>query len=863
MINNYCYLIFAICIISTVPTFGQKYIRGQVKEKTNGEPVMGVSLIVWSLSQQKIIKVETTDNNGNYLLSVPEDQSLELRVQGMGFARLSKVIDFKQNIQTIHLDFFLEQIAFYIEEIEVQLPKLFQIQGDTIIYDASLLSSGNEQYAYQLLKNVPGVNVDEDGVIKYGNREIEKLMIDGTDFFEKGYQLLSLNMPAYPIDKIQILDKFDSNSVLKGVRESNKVAMNLTLKEDFRSTWFGNVLMGVGSLHKYGQDLSIDLMNVGKQEKYYMINQYNNVGNHSFDQVAHLIKIGREDEDFETTTVSDRTENIENIGQIKRSRINFNNEFLGSLNAITPIDSLWFMKVNSYFNWDRQRFFRETIERVVLPDIDYAWDEDLQQVLNRKEGFLRFGIFGERSTDWSLKSNSNLMWYGSKSLNNYSFNTRSFSENIREVQFRLEHMTNYSRRINDSKALLLNFNLVLDNYPQKHSINDILMHYRLHAGGVLRGTAKYIQRKSLNQVYELTLDQKIVWDRLGYNASYTQHASKTKLINMYSWQLTKYFNVSAWAKAILYAAITPTIKTEKSTIEKGVFIDPGVNLNLNFGGNQKITGRYSMNTGYPEIHHLIPIAVQTGYRTELKGLEQFDFSKSSTFVFNHQIGDWISGFSINSLAYFIWHHKYFASNSTIYPEFTSTEKIWVNNPYFFNLQSSIDYFIDRISSNLKLELSTNVSKPKNKVEGYLLPNQVFKTYGLKASLRTGFTGFINVHIGGSYSETSSSLPKEKTASPLLDGFVDLYFKMGERLDGYLLDEWYYLNDYSNDRKFLHLLDIRLKYKPKLKSLQMELVGSNLMNTKYFNYQFQQDFGYSTISQRLLPRRILLKAFIRF
>lgn len=64
-----------------------------------------------------------------------------------------------------------------------------------------------------LLKRIPGLTVESDGTIKVGNQEVEKIMIEGDDFFERGYKLLTKNMPAKPIEKIELLLQKKSNHV--------------------------------------------------------------------------------------------------------------------------------------------------------------------------------------------------------------------------------------------------------------------------------------------------------------------------------------------------------------------------------------------------------------------------------------------------------------------------------------------------------------------------------------------------------------------------------------------------------------------------------------------------------------------------
>ena len=64
---------------------------------------------------------------------------------------------------------------------------------------------GNEEVVEDLLKNIPGLEIDRSGAIKVDGIEIEKIMVEGDDFFKKGYRMISKSMPSSPIDKIELL----------------------------------------------------------------------------------------------------------------------------------------------------------------------------------------------------------------------------------------------------------------------------------------------------------------------------------------------------------------------------------------------------------------------------------------------------------------------------------------------------------------------------------------------------------------------------------------------------------------------------------------------------------------------------------
>jgi hypothetical protein len=147
----------------------------------------------------------------------------------------------------LNIDAVLENKSIFFNEVIVQTKKPFVIRKDTISFKTNFFTDGTEQTVEALLKKIPGLQVDNEGTIKVGDQEIEKLMIDGDDLFERGYKILSKNMPAYPIEEVEILKNYSNNRLLKNIEKSNKVALNLKLDEKSKRVWFGNIETSLGN----------------------------------------------------------------------------------------------------------------------------------------------------------------------------------------------------------------------------------------------------------------------------------------------------------------------------------------------------------------------------------------------------------------------------------------------------------------------------------------------------------------------------------------------------------------------------------------------------------------------------------------
>ena len=133
-----------------------------------------------------------------------------------------------------------------MDEVVVKIPVL--IRGDTLIYDADSYKNGTERKLEDIIAKLPGVDINDTGQIEVEGKVVNKLMVNGKDFFDGDTKIATKNIPSSTVDKIQVLKNFGEVGQLKGVRNNqNNVAINIKLKEGKESFWFGNITSGGGN----------------------------------------------------------------------------------------------------------------------------------------------------------------------------------------------------------------------------------------------------------------------------------------------------------------------------------------------------------------------------------------------------------------------------------------------------------------------------------------------------------------------------------------------------------------------------------------------------------------------------------------
>lgn len=188
-----------------------------------------------------------TNDKGRFLLSLKPNTSYTIKISYIGFSALEETIATKtENLTKV----FTLQEGVELEGVEIVREMPVSIKGDTIVYNADSFKSGTDRKLEDLLKKMPGVEVNADGEIEVEGKKVQKLMVEGKDFFDGDTKLGVKNIPADAIDKVQVLRNYNENSILKGVENNqDNIAMNIKLKEGKKNFWFGDVTTGIGVGH--------------------------------------------------------------------------------------------------------------------------------------------------------------------------------------------------------------------------------------------------------------------------------------------------------------------------------------------------------------------------------------------------------------------------------------------------------------------------------------------------------------------------------------------------------------------------------------------------------------------------------------
>ncbi len=235
-------LVVLLCTASLLNA--QVTLTGIVKDSI-GNSLEMANVVAVNKATKKMASFGFTDQQGRYKLELSKNTVYSLKVSFVGMKPKSlsvttKESDFSQDI-TLQNDNTLDEVT-----IVSKMP--VTVKGDTIIYNADSFKNGSERKLEDVLKKLPGVEVTEDGEIEIDGKKVEKVMVEGKDFFDGDSKIATKNIPSNAVDKIQVLRNYNDVGQLSGVTNNqDRIAINIKLKEGKKNFWFGDIRFGGGN----------------------------------------------------------------------------------------------------------------------------------------------------------------------------------------------------------------------------------------------------------------------------------------------------------------------------------------------------------------------------------------------------------------------------------------------------------------------------------------------------------------------------------------------------------------------------------------------------------------------------------------
>ena len=257
-------------------------ISGTIIDETDKSPVIQAAVQVLSLPDSSMVEGKATDLDGKFTIPVKQGKYV-LKVSYLGYVTLFK--PFQITAQKPKIDFgnlALSSDAILLQEavITAQAPEVTASE-DTLIYNSSAYRVPEGSALEELVKKLPGAEVDDEGNITINGKTIKKIMIDGKEFFADDPNVAMKNLPVNIIEKVRAYDKESDMARVTGIADGEEeTVLDLSVKPGMNKGWLGNIDLAGGTEDRYSGKMMASRF--VRENQFTVIGSMNNVNDMGF-----------------------------------------------------------------------------------------------------------------------------------------------------------------------------------------------------------------------------------------------------------------------------------------------------------------------------------------------------------------------------------------------------------------------------------------------------------------------------------------------------------------------------------------------------------------------------------------------------
>jgi len=831
--------------------------------------------------ENQLINHSISKQDGSYSIEIkPNVNEFSLEFTKIGFDK--EVYHFKTSEigDSFSLDVTMFESVVKLDSVNIVRSPRIQIKKDTVSYKADAFLDGTEQKVEDLLRNIPGIQVEADGLIKYRGKFIEKVLLDGDDLFDMNYTVGTKNMNVDIVDRVEAIENFSENALLSGIEDSDKVALNLKLKKNIID-FSGNASFAYGIENRNQADLNA-LIITNKNKNFSSLN-YNNTGeNYSpYDFFSNQSFVNRSFNESLRAPKLISEPSLSN--RLESSRSTINDNWFNSINHIYKISNRLNLRFIFAYYQDQLNMTQSILSNYVFDDGANLNTSQQENTLKKPEVYT-----GNLKLSWNSSNKSLLEFFSSWN-----------KENIRTYS---DLFTNYQNDLNTSlysKSFFTQQKLLFtQKLNERHAIqiqgafshNESPQEFNLHPGlDILSGQiALDVENQQLsnflknNWQFETTffgLNQK---DKYHFSAfvNYKQNQLKTELFQ--NNQIINEFYINDLEYDILQTnfegeynfefnrlEIKPNIKLKnyfwkrnerttqfKRNSEKFVF-SPSLNVKYKLNNLMNIFGTYKYDETPIVDSRLYTSYVLTSNRSVSKNEFSNKFQNKHQVILGYNIHDMYRLLALNFNLNYIIQKNNFLVNTFVTEDLTRIEYSFLpDSNKSFSTVLSVEKFFPVLESTLKLSgvYTNNQYKNivnysdfrENKLEYYQ-----FSLYGKSAfKLPINFENEFKV----SFSTSQTKNIDHQFKSTYINNTFKLIVKPYQYLMGTFNFDYYSFNQkQSTDYYFL---DASIRYLNPNTKFTYSLIAKNISNNKDFKEVIISDY-YESYSSQVLNKAYLL------
>ncbi len=883
---------YIIILLFPYLIFSQVSISGEIKDQT-GYPIMGANIIAVNNQTQILDGFGISNDNGYFSLNLKKDTEFNIKITFIGYKPVELNISLSED--TVK-DFILEEQAEALDEVELVYEMPVEIKGDTIVYSADAFNTGTEKKLSDVLANMPGIEVNEDGRIEVEGQEVRKIQIEGKDFFDGDTKLAAQNLPAKAVGKVEVLRNFTEVGQLRSVQNNeDNFAINIRLKDGKDKFWFGEILAGTGpdDIHL----VAPKIFYYDKKFNFSVLGNSNDVGAPALNRRDfYRFSGGFDNLNSRAGTSINISSDLAGIGSLQNNRAKLIESEFGAAN----------FSVNNDKGLEISGF---SVFTTVTNDIE----EQIKRTYNATEVV-------ENTSEYSLQKST---------LELYKFSLEYEPSEIFQLEYNILLNSSDQSEVNDLTSIYgrlnnrVEENLDLTRTQTPKALNqELKVYYTLNDDHIFSFEAQHLDQTedpvgrairdrnpflslipfdSDVQRYDIIQNRLIETQKLEAKLDYFYLINDISNINLsigFTNVDQNYFsnfnqildddrrklfddeqfnNDVDFSFKDLYFAINYRIRTGIFTIDPGLTlhfyennntqlgqtyakdisdIRPNLRVNMQFKKNENLRFTYRKNTQFTDVNNISEGYIFNNYNSIFRGNRELEAAIVNSYNLNYR--------SINQFTFTnIFSNISYSKRENSIQSRTAIDGInsvrTADNSIFPRETYSARARIDKRFKNIKINLSANIRYSEfSNIINDVLNNAESFNQDYEASLETNFRDKPNFEIGLKYNlnnyKNANIENKFVRETPFIR--TDAYFGRG-----FVFTAEYSYNKYKNQDQVLNyfrFLDADISYNKEGSKWEYSVGITNLLNDTSTNRDSFNQFFTQTRSYIIQPRYILFK-----
>lgn len=840
------------------------------------------------------VSYTTTDSLGQYKFLLVKDKAYQLIISHLGYhTRTQKKRIFKNEYQIITLTERIEQL----NEITINYTPPITVKKDTTTYNVNAFTNGKERKLKEILKKLPGIEIDREGNITSQGKKVTKVLVEDKTFFTGDSKLAINNIPADAVDKIEILDNYNEVSFLKGLEDSDVLAINVKLKKDKKKFIFGDIEVGTGIKNRY--TVHPTLFYYSPKTTVNIIGDLNNTGRKSFTIKNYIDFEGGFGKLMNNTNSYYKLYNSDFSKHLLNEDYKANTNKFGAVNLRHSISKK--VDINTYYiiNSSSTKTKNELQNKYLNGNNTFI---ENRLTMNNSNNY--FAI-GKLTLDYTPNNKEKLSFNSlvkitdnindKKITTNNPFQNNILSTNPMLKGINIKENLEYSKKLSKAHTISVESNLNYQkdqpntNWITNEPFLDDLIPVKEDDIYTVLQQQKTTRNSSslLFKDYWILNNNNHIYSTIGTNLTFENFTSNEE--QLLSNESSNGFFLPKFGNNLLYnfndtfSGIEYKLLTGIFTINTGIFYHnykwnikqlgysrrnhanillPKINAKAEISNSEKLNFKYSSNIRFPNSSKLLANNLLMDFNHIFKGNDMLTYEHYDTYSLSYSNFNMFRGFNLNAIVYHN-HKKRSIKNTTTLNginklstliDFTMPENDVSANLFFSKKINSIRYGMQTsVSYNEYYQIvNTNTSINKS------------KTLSSTFKIETLFEEFPNLELGYTMAPSDFKTNIQVTKFSTNKLFINLdYVFFNDFNIKFDYTNSNFINKKSNIHNTFNNANISIFFQKEDSPWGLEVGVKNIFNTEFKQSNSLNDFLITDQKTYILPRITMLKIHYKF